>query len=94
MPIGTKRRRQAARYHIHVVYKCALAFSKGMGLARYPCAVALALLPSFAVPMCCGRGYGGVLCGQSVQYAAAVFSGDGLFKEDFELLVCERYRVG
>ena len=27
-------------YHIHVVYKCALAKSKGMGLVPYPCAVA------------------------------------------------------
>jgi len=39
VPRGTKRRLQDRIYHIHVVYKCALAIKARVGAqARYPCA--------------------------------------------------------
>lgn len=41
----------------------------------------------------CG-GCGGVLGGQSVQYAAAVFGGDGLLQKGLELLLGQRDGVG
>ena len=41
----------------------------------------------------CG-GCGGVLGGQSVQYAAAVFGGDGLLHKGLELLLGQRDGVG
>lgn len=70
-----------------------------MGLPRYPCAVVLVPTCALAASLCrrffaLWRGRGGVLCGQSVQYAAAVFGDDGLFKKDFELLVREGDSVG
>lgn len=46
VPTGTKRRLQDRTYHSHVVYKCALAKCKGMGLVPYPCAVASILVSS------------------------------------------------
>ena len=41
----------------------------------------------------CG-GYGGILGGQSVQYAAAVFGGDGLLHKGLELLLGQRDGAG
>ncbi len=73
--------------------------------ARYPCAA-----PPFAPSSCAvwtvfggGRGVplrtlyggcGGVLGGQSVQYAAAVFGDDGLLQKSLELFLCQRDGVG
>ena len=59
VPIGTKRRRQAARYHIHVVYKCALAKARARALAAPPCAVALVRVLVLAALLCRVGGVGG-----------------------------------
>ena len=60
--------------------------------ARFIAATVLAALLRCIGGFCGGRG--GVTGGQSVQYAAAVFSGYGLFKKDFELFLGQRYAVG
>src|SRR3712207_211702 len=98
VPAGTKCRLQDRTYHRHVVYKCALAKSKGMGSVPYPC-VALALLVLVcAVLLFAYRGacvwLSTWLFGQSVQYAVAVFGEDSLFQKGLKLLVRQRDAFG
>ena len=54
--------------------------------------ILLRLLPRRSCALC--GGCGGVLGGQSVQYAAAVFGGDGLLHKGLELLLGQRDGVG
>lgn len=54
--------------------------------------ILLRLLPRRSCALC--GGCGGVLGGQSVQYAAAVFGGDGLLHKGLELLLGQRDRAG
>ena len=64
-----------------VLLRCMGGFGGGLGVTprRHFCALC----------GCCG----GVLGGQSVQYAAAVFGQHGFFKEGLELLLGQRYGV-
>ena len=62
-------------------------------LARYPCAVLVRvvfLCRFLDRRLTCSC----ALCRQSVQYAAAVFGGYGLFEENLKLLIGQRNRFG
>ena len=65
-----------------VLLRCVGGFSGGLGVT--PCHRSRAL---------CG-GCGGVLGGQSVQYAAGVFGSDGLLHKGLELLLGQRDGAG
>ena len=59
VPRGTKRRLQDRTYHIHVVYKCALAGGKGRGARPLPLHPAPVFVFACAVLLRCVGGLGG-----------------------------------
>ena len=58
VPRGTKRRLQDRTYHIHVVYKCALAKSKGRGASPLSLHCALVLVLVCTILLHCIGGFG------------------------------------
>ena len=98
VPTGTKRRLQDRTYHIHVVYKCALAMSKGMGANPLPLRIVphpgILVVPRHGIILAGRGGCDRILRGQIRQQSPTEGGSDGFFKKRPELLLRQRNRLG